>query len=414
MRDLGLTLAARSERPQLPWTFRVVDDPSVNAFALPGGFIYVTRGIMAYLNSEAELVSVLGHEIGHVTARHSAAQMTTQQLAQVGLVATTVLLPQLEDVTGIASAGLGLLFLKFSRDDEREADDLGLRYMTRVGYDPREMPGVYDMLNRVGQAAGGGRMPGWLSTHPDPADREQRIARRIDSLPRPLGTRVGGPKYLRRLDGAVFGVNPREGFFRDHLFYHPDLAFRVEFPIGWQTANQKQAVVAQSPTKDAIVQVTLAGEATAMAAARAFLVQEGVAGGPARPIVVNGLPAASARFTVATEQELLTGLAVFVEYERNVYRLVGFAPGPRWSGYGEAVERSLTSFAELTDRTALGVRPLTLDIVELDRPMTMSQFASRYPSQVSVDGLALLNRVRASAMLPAGSLVKRVVGGPLP
>jgi len=170
VRTLGEELAATSERPQLPWTFRVVDDPVVNAFALPGGFIYVTRGIMAYFGSEAELASVLGHEIGHVTARHSAAQMSQAQLAQLGLGVGVVLLPELADYAGLAQAGLGLLFLKFGRDDERQADGLGFRYMTRVGYDPREMPGVFAMLGRVSEASGSPGIPVWLSTHPDPGD----------------------------------------------------------------------------------------------------------------------------------------------------------------------------------------------------------------------------------------------------
>jgi predicted Zn-dependent protease len=117
VQDLGTRLAARSERPGLPWTFRVVDDPVVNAFALPGGFVYVTRGILAHLNSEAELSAVMGHEIGHVTARHSATQMSRQQLAQVGLALGSVLSKDVERYGGIASAALGVLFLKYSRDN---------------------------------------------------------------------------------------------------------------------------------------------------------------------------------------------------------------------------------------------------------------------------------------------------------
>src|SRR5205809_5248844 len=142
IQQFGARLAATSERPNLPWSFRVVDDPVVNAFTLPGGFIYVTRGILAHLNSEAELAGVVGHEIGHVTARHSASQMSKQQLAQIGLVVGTIASPEFARYAGVASAGLGVLFLKFSRDDESQADHLGLRYMRRAAYDPREMPHV--------------------------------------------------------------------------------------------------------------------------------------------------------------------------------------------------------------------------------------------------------------------------------
>jgi len=156
VQELGMRLAAQSERPNLPWTFRVVDDPVVNAFALPGGYIYITRGILAHLNSEAELAAVIGHEIGHVTARHSVTRMSTQQLAQLGLAVGVALRPELGGYAQAASAGLQLLFLKHGREDESQSDELGLRYMMRAGYDPREMAGVFEMLSRVSQAAGGG------------------------------------------------------------------------------------------------------------------------------------------------------------------------------------------------------------------------------------------------------------------
>src|SRR2546422_2039162 len=180
IQQFGAPLAATSERPNLPWSFRVVDDPVVNAFALPGGYIYVARGILAPLNSEAELAGVVGHEIGHVTARHSVSQMSKQQLAQIGLAVGTIASPEFERFAGLASAGLGVLFLKYSRDAERQADDLGLRYMRRVNYDPREMPHVFELLTRVSQAQGGGRVPEWLAPHPQPQKRrggsQQEIA----------------------------------------------------------------------------------------------------------------------------------------------------------------------------------------------------------------------------------------------
>src|SRR5438093_2285037 len=171
IQQFGARLAASSERPNLPWSFRVVDDPVVNAFALPGGFIYVTRGILAHLNSEAELAGVVGHEIGHVTARHTASRITKQQLAQVGLAVGSIASPQLERYAGLASTALGVLFLKYSRNDESQADHLGLRYMRRGNYDPREMPNVFRMLDRVSAAQSGGRIPEWLATHPNPEHR---------------------------------------------------------------------------------------------------------------------------------------------------------------------------------------------------------------------------------------------------
>src|SRR5687768_9342800 len=170
---LGKALAATGERPSPPWTFRVVDDPVVNAFALPGGYIYVTRGIMAHLNSEAELAAVLGHEIGHVTARHTANQISKQQVAQLGLAVAMVASSDVGRYAAVAQQGLGALFLKFSRDDERQADELGLRYLQRTDHDPRQMPAVFSMLERVSAADSAGALPEWLATHPSPENRRE-------------------------------------------------------------------------------------------------------------------------------------------------------------------------------------------------------------------------------------------------
>ena len=416
IRGLGNRLAGVSERPELPWTFRLLDDPTVNAFALPGGFNYVTRGIMSYFNSEAELVAVMGHEIGHVTARHSAQQMTQQQLAGVGLVAGMILVPDLQDYAGAAVAGLQLMFLRFSRDNEREADDLGFRYMMRTGHDPREMPNVFAMLGRVSQASGGGRVPGWLSTHPDPADREERIAQRVAALPNQdfSALAVRREEYLRRIDGMVFGANPREGYFRGETFIHPDLAFWIDFPTRWRTLNQKQAVLAQAPDQDAMMELTLAEGSDPTAAARAFAAQEGITAGAPRTGSVNGLAAATVTFTASTEQNSLEGLAMFVRLGDNVFRLLGYAPRTRWAGYQSAIQQSFATFDRLTDRDALSVQPWRLDIVEVDRNQTLAEFYARQDSPASLDQVALLNQMDPQAPLQRGQLVKAVVGRPLP
>ncbi len=416
IRGLGEQLARQSERPQLPWTFRVLDDPTVNAFALPGGYNYVTRGIMVYLNSEAELVSVMGHELGHVTARHGAQQMSQMQLAQVGLVASAVLLPEnLQGLAGAASAGLQLLFLKFSRDDESEADMLGLRYMSQARYDPNQMPNVYAMLNSVSMAATGGeRLPTWLSTHPDPVNRQERIRQLIQSLPRPLGTTVRRDEYLNRLDGMMFGDNPREGFFQDQLFLHPEMAFQLAFPAGWATQNQRSAVAGQSPEKDAIFVLTLAEGATASAAASTFAAEEGMQAASTQQRTVNGFPAVSLEFQATSQDGSLSGGAYFIEFGGRVFRVLGYSTTANWNSYRNSYNAFAGSFDRLTDQNALNVRPLTLDIITTDRVMTLSQFASRYPSQVDLDQLALLNRTDPSERIPAGTRLKRVVGGPIP
>jgi predicted Zn-dependent protease len=415
VRGIGERLAAQSERPNLPWAFRVLDDPVVNAFALPGGFNYVTRGILVYFDSEAELVAVMGHELGHVTARHGAQQMTQQQIAQVGLVAGTILVPRLQDFAGLAQAGLGLMFLSFSRGDETQADELGLRYLYRLGYDPREMPKVFAMLESVSRAEGGDRLPQWLSTHPNPENRQQHINQLIAQLPQNFSGRlIRHDEYIRRMDGMIYGANPREGFFREGLYLHPDLRFQAQFPAGWQTSNQKSAVLAQSPQKDALMQLSAVREATPTAALQTFLSQQGVTGGGIVPATVNGLPAASASFQASTQQATLAGLVTAIQYGGGIYRLLSYSSLASWPGYEGAARAWMRSFRPLTDSTTLAVQPLKIQIVRADRAMTLAQFQQRYPSKVDLATVARINQLATGASLTAGQLVKRVVGGPLP
>src|SRR5437667_5557657 len=173
VQTMGRKLVAVSHRPNLEWHFTVVDSPVVNAFAIPGGYVYITRGILAYLGSEAELAGVVGHEIGHVTARHTVRQMTREQLAQIGLGVGGALSPTFGQLGNLAENGLGVLFLRFSRDNEREADRLGVEYAARAAWDPRQVSNFFDVLARLSAASGRETIPGWLQTHPDPPQRVQ-------------------------------------------------------------------------------------------------------------------------------------------------------------------------------------------------------------------------------------------------
>lgn len=411
IQELGSRLAAHSERPNLPWTFRVLDDPVVNAFALPGGYIYVTRGILAHIGSEAELAGILGHEIGHVTARHSVGRMSTQQLAQLGLAIGTALRPDLEGIANVAGAGLQVAFLKYGRDDERQADELGLRYMLRGNYDPREMPQVFDMLDRVTKDAGGGGTPEWLSTHPNPGNRRERMEQLVAQHPAGTGSAVvGRESFLKRLDGLVYGANPREGFFRGSQFLHPDLAFRYTFPEGWKTANQKNAVLGVSPNQDAMIQLTLAQGSDPEAAARAFFGQQGLTAGPISNTRLDGLPATSGEFSATTQSGQIRGRATFVAHKNAVYQLVAYTAETAWRAYEPALQHSLASFARLTDTKALAAQPLRIQTVTLDRAMTLAEFNQRYPSAIPLEKVALINHAEPHTRFEKGTVLKRVVG----
>jgi predicted Zn-dependent protease len=406
---LGRELAAGTERPRLPWAFTVMDDPQVNAFALPGGYIFITRGILTHMNSEAELASVLGHEIGHVTARHTATQISKAQLAQAGLVVGSIISPTVADFAGVASTGLGLLFLKFGRDAEYQADELGFRYMTRKSYDPRNMSSMFTMLQRQGELGGGGRLPEWQSTHPDPGNRVARNDARVAQYAASLDTmRVGRDDFIRHLDGMVFGENPREGFFDGNVFNHPDLQFRVAFPTGWRTQNQPTSVAAVSQQQDAVMVLSLSPAASAGEALRTFLAQQGIQAGGTSSSPVNSLPAATGEFLAQTDQGQIQGVVQYVQYQGRVYQLLGYTTPAKAAEYASAFRQGLGSFNRLTDPAALNRQPVRVRLVRLDRAMALSQFNRLYPSTIPLGHLAVINGVDSTATLERGRWVKQV------
>src|SRR5204863_2551796 len=314
--DIGKRLSAESGRASLPWSYEIVDDASVNAFALPGGPVFITRGILGHLNTEAELAAVPGHETGHVAARHSANQMSKQQVAQIGLGIGSILSPAVASAAGAASAGLQLLFLKYSRDDETQADELGFRYMTKVGYDPRQMVPLFEMLDGVSKQAGAGKTPEWLQTHPDPGNRlaatQQRLKTELKGSTE--GMKVEREKYLQLIDGIAFGEDPRQGFFKGDTFYQPEMKFQWKLPSGWKHQNTAQAVAAASPKQDAIMQLQSAGKLSPEEAAQTIFSQQAIQAG--QPVTVRGAKVART-FVAQTQQGNVEGVMAFVPFQGN-------------------------------------------------------------------------------------------------
>ncbi|MCZ8130593.1 MAG: M48 family metalloprotease [Steroidobacteraceae bacterium] len=409
---IGTKLAAQSERPQLPWSFAVVDDPTPNAFALPGGPIFVTRGLLALLNSEAELASVLGHEIGHVTARHSVAQISKQQLAQLGLGLGMILAPQLQGLGDLAGQGLQLLFLKYGRDAERQADDLGFRYALQQNYDVREMADVFAALQRATEGQGGGRLPNWAASHPSEPERIAAVQRRVAAAGRSFeGTRSGKDDFLRQIDGLTYGADPRQGFFREGQFHHPELKFQFRVPGDWKTQNSTNAVIAVSPRQDAAFQLTLVpGETSPEQAAQQFARQQGLQAQAARE-EFNGLPGVLAAFQAQTPQGTVEGYAAFVRHGGRTYQLVGYSPQPEFANNDRTFRQILGSFGPLNDSRILNVQARRLHVATLGSATTAADFARRESPGITPEQFAVLNQIDdPNARLPAGALVKVVRG----
>jgi predicted Zn-dependent protease len=410
VKRVGMVMARKSERPNLPWNFAVVDDPTPNAFALPGGFIYVTRGLIGLMDSEAELASVLGHEIGHVTARHSVSMMSRAQLAQLGLGLGSVLLPDLQPAAVAAGAGLELLFLRYGRDAERQADDLGFRYARTQGYDMTEMADVFAALERAATLEKQSPLPTWLASHPSPGERITAVKTRIAAAGPQQTPRVARAEYLREIDGLVFGDNPRNGFFRGNVFYHPDLRFRLDMPSGWQYGNFARAVTASSKDGAAAFQLSLVADMAPAQAAQRFLSQRGIVSRGSERDSINGLSAVVSHFVAETEQGNVQGHVAYLEYGGQTYQLLAFATTNAFGRYQNALARSIRSFSRVTDQNVLNVRPERIDIVQLSRSLSLERFNSENPSTVPLPTLALLNQVtQPSAPLESGRLIKRVV-----
>jgi predicted Zn-dependent protease len=410
---IGTAMAAQSERPNLPWTFRVVDDPTPNAFALPGGFIFVTRGLLSLMSSEAELASVLGHEIGHVTARHSVNMISRAQVAQLGLGLGSILVPQIANVAQLAGAGLQLLFLSYGRDAERQADDLGFRYALQQNYDVRQMVNVFAQLQRAGDAAGQSPLPSWLASHPNPGERIERIQAAIAQLSRDLSaTTTGTDLYMTRINNLVYGDNPRAGYFEGTLFLHPDLRFRLQFPANWRTQNLAQSVTAVSAQQDAIMQLTLAaGNETT--AANQFFGQQGISSSQVQRTTVNGLPSVTGYFQAQTQDGVVAGIAAFIAHENRTYQILAYTPAQLLQRYDQLLRSSIGSFSRLTDPAALNAQPNRIAVTRPTTGMTLADFNTRYPSVIEIGELALINYLEGpSARIPANTPIKRIVRAP--
>ncbi|MFB3905782.1 MAG: M48 family metalloprotease [Acidobacteriota bacterium] len=414
---IGQRLAGISHRPGLEWHFTVVDVPVVNAFALPGGYIYVTREIMAYMNNEAELAGVLGHEIGHVTARHSVEQISKAQLFSLGLGIGSIVSPTLQQLSGLAESGLGLLFLKYGRDDERQSDELGIKYMFEAGYDPRKMVEFFEVFERL-QEKSGEVLPSWLSTHPSPPHRIKRTseeARQALASRPATDLRVAREPYLRQIGGVVYGENPREGFTQDGWFLHPDLRFRIRFPNGWRVQNTRNAVVAAEPNGAAAIQLTLASERRAPEDYAALLAnQPGVRLVSGDRTSINGNPSFLGVYEVVNQNsgQAIGALAAFISYRENLYQVVGITSRDRFRSASDVFEPTLTSFAALNDSRALSVQPDRIRIVEAREGQTLRDLAGRVQNpRVKLEDLALLNRLEPDEPIRGGVEVKLIEPG---
>ena len=415
--EKGQEMAKVSHRPELKYEFKVLDSPVVNAFALPGGYVYFTRGILAHFNNEAEFAGVLGHEIGHITARHSAKQYSRQVLAQVGLVAGMVLSEDFRQYADVAQTGLGLLFLKYGRDAESQSDRLGVEYSTKIGYDAREMAEFFNTLKRLSDQSGGG-IPTFLSTHPDPADRHDAVAKKAREWQSKVpehSFETNRNTYLKMIDGLIYGEDPRQGYVEGNTFYHPELKFQFPVPSGWQTANMPSQVQMAPEDGKAVLLLTLSPEKSLSAAADAMLQQYQLTQINRQNERVNGLSAISVTAEQSSPeaqqaQQVIRTLAYLIEYGGNIYQFMGLSYQQDFNAYSGRFQQTMEGFRQLTDASKMNVKPEKIKVVRIERNTTLQAAlkeegipSSRY------EELAILNGMQLNDNLTKGILIK-VVG----
>ncbi len=419
---VGEGLAAKSHRQDLVYRFTVLDSKEVNAFALPGGYIYITRGLLAYLNSEAELAAVLGHEIGHVTARHSVRQYSATQAANIGATIAAIFIPELRTQTMSQVVNiLGTALLRgYGRNHELEADRLGAEYLARSGYSPWAMLDVIRQLKDqeildIQLAKEEGREPrsyhGLFSTHPDNDTRLQEVIGYV-ATPRPSGTeQVNREGFLELLDGLIVGDSPREGVVRGNNFYHADLGFALRFPEGWTIKNLPDRIVAQAPYQAAVLQVT-AEDLNKRISPREFMItrlglEDLRAEGPIAPAELEGYSAVA---TVGTGFGRREARFNVIYFQDKAYIIAGLVKNPQtFSLYDTAFLETAQGLHPLTEEERIYAKPLRLHIIRATEGITFRDLARDSPLPAhKEEHLRLLNGLYPQGELAAGQLLKVV------
>lgn len=427
VRDIGMSLAVQSEQPRGPWTFTVLDSPVVNAFALPGGYVYVTRGLIALANDEAELAGVIGHEIGHVTAAHSSQRQERAGVAQLGILGATIL-GAVAGLSGQALQAIGQIggtlgqgyVASFSRSQEFEADKLGVRYISRAGYDPSAQADFLSQLQAETQLqsriAGGSYNPNrvdFFSTHPATAERVREAIRVAGAQ------RAGAPRnqdrFFSAISGMTYGDSAKQGFVKGRTFSHPQLRFTFTMPEQFRIQNSAQQVSAAGPNGSGMIfdgQRYPGGSMDAYIARNwAPAIAEGARTGrlsDLRRLTIGGLPAASASLPVQTRNGVRVLRMTAIRDGDTVYRFLGIQPQGA-NSLGARMDQAARTFRKLSSREARRLKPYRVTIHRVKRGETPASLARRTPfNDFQEQRFRVLNGLAPNEALQAGQRVKLI------
>jgi predicted Zn-dependent protease len=380
----------------------------------------VSRGLLALLDSEDELAGVLGHEIGHVAARHAVRRVTRGTplavVTGIGAAVTGIVSPALGAVVGgIGDVANAAILAPYSRDQEREADRIGQEIAARAGWDPAGLSRALDTLAREEALAGnrGGRS--FLSTHPALPERVTETETHAAALVRGTGAPIaaGRDGFLRRLDGLVVGPGAANGVFDGPTFRHPDLDFQVRFPSGWKTANERDVVGAGAPDGRAVAGLELVGQGSdPVAAAQAFARELKVDLGAPERFTVGGLPAAHSTAAVRTRDGRVDLDLTWIAHAGRIFQLTGATPAGGAEAARPLFRETAASFRPLTAAERAGIREARVRLVAARAGDSLATLVARTPGPWSPDMTAVANGLEAGAPVRAGTLVKLAVDEP--
>ena len=420
----GKQMGAISHRPQIDYQFRILDSPVINAFAVPGGYVYFTRGIMAHFNNEAEFAGVLGHEIGHITARHSAAQMSKQQLYGGLFMAGMIVSEEFREFGQLGQQALGMLFLKFGRDDESQSDELGVDYSTQIGYDSHQMANFFGVLHRI-QKRAGVNIPEFQSTHPDPVNRFNKVHQMSDAYQAESGAtnlKIGRDSYLRMIDGLTYGEDPQQGYVKYNTFFHPGLKFHFPVPPQWRVANTPQMVQMASTDGKALIMMTLSQGKTLQVAAQETVEQDGLQVIESSQINVNGLPAIAMLSTLKKQQQQqgqqqqqqqdLRILTYLIQYNGMIYKFHGISLTADFNNFYRVFTNTMGNFDRLTDPARINVTPDIIQVAQVSTGEALGSALRRMRlSNDDMEEIAILNNMELTDVLEPGMLIKTIKRG---
>jgi predicted Zn-dependent protease len=420
--QLGERVASSTERPYLPWRFYVLDDAAVNAFALPGGPVFVTRGLLSHLTSEAQLVTVLGHECGHVAEAHSVAMMSKAQVAELGRGFGTITQQGIATFRSAWPSGFQIVFLQYSQDAENRADEVGFRTAFGQGYDVRRTKDLFTELARALETeSNGARLPPWSSTHPTetkPPPMTERLATAgdVDWNAREVGRDV----IFSHLRDLTYGQDYRRGYKRNGSFFRPDLAFRIAFPAGWHVTVERDGAIATSPENDATAEIRMTSSTSPDEAMQRFWAAGEVhslanAGGLLPLVLPSGRQGEPGRYFEARgERGALAGMVAFFETSGRTLAFIAYTAPDKLMGRDAAFRETLASFALQPEASWVNARPSRLEIVSVPRRMTLTEYNAQFASDIALDELAQINGISAETWLDRGDTIKRVTGGLAP